>query len=287
MKKLVNRWLEDLARRGLRPATIEGRRRILERFEECGFSLEEFGKRLSRGQVYAQVQRSVVRLFLRFAGRREEAESIRIPKIAKPPILAPSVGDVRMFLLALEGNTPQAIRNRAMAELLYSAGMRACEVIRLRVGDLDLVARIARVEGKGGRVRSAPFGPSAAAWIAQYLEVARLKLSPRSDALFVGRWGRPLRNFDLCGLFARVRSRIATSVPITPHALRRAAASHCQERGMHLREIQEFLGHARMETTVRYTAIEPGELRRVVERAHPRGRMKMQKACLDTPRMPR
>jgi integrase/recombinase XerC len=141
--------------------------------------------------------------------------------------------------------------------------MRGCEVARLRLEDVDLAARVVRVHGKGGRERSAPLGKAAAEWLSRYLVDGRSSLNPTCDAFFAGATGRRL---EVAGIRARL-------VPLTPHDLRRAAAAHCQARGMNIREIQEFLGHADLNSTARYTGFDLAELRDIIERYHPRARL--------------
>lgn len=160
-------------------------------------------------------------------------------------------------------------------ETIYSAGIRACEVRRLLVSDVDFTDGVLRVQGKGGHERRSPLGRSALQWLVRYLEEARPKLKPRSEALFVTRYGLA---FSPSGMSIRLQHLAdgvpTTTVRVTAHALRRAAAAHCQQAGMSVREIQEFLGHLQLDTTIRYTGIGRRDLAQAVERFHPRGQMK-------------
>lgn len=263
MRRKVGEYLSFLAGEGYAASTLAARRKTLALFDRCGFRVPGFLRRLSSGPHLRRMQISHLRLFLRFA-RRKEAASIRLPRAPRPPPLwAPGVEEVKRFLVSLEGSDPISIRDRAMAELIYSAALRACEAARLRLPDVDFAGRLLRVQGKGRRQRMAPFGRAAAEWIVRYLSQARPKLRPDGEALFVGRGGRPLG-------VAAIRSRLR---PLTPHRLRRAAATHCLAGGMNLREVQELLGHADLKNTARYTGVREAELRKVLQEHHPRGAM--------------
>lgn len=158
-------------------------------------------------------------------------------------------------------------------ETIYSAGLRACEARRLVVSDVDLKDGVLRVQGKGGRERRSPLGPSALQWLVRYLEEGRPKLKPRSEALFVTKLGLPYSPSGMSIRLQHLADRVKTSARVTAHALRRGAAAHCQQAGMNIREVQELLGHLRLNTTIRYTGIERRELAEAIEKFHPRGLM--------------
>jgi len=269
--------LAHLAQAGYSPQTIYGRRRALARFLACGGCVERFRGGLPASLYSAHDELSHVRSFLTWAGREGEAEAIRLPRLPEPvPLTPPSRDDVRRFLAALVPRSPAGLRDRAIVELIYSSALRACEVRRLKLADVDLAKGVVRVRGKGGRERIAPLGAAASGWLSRYLASARPLLRPRTDSFFASGFGRPLDYTSVVTIFDRRRGRVTTSVKITAHALRRAAAAHCQAAGMNVRELQEFLGHADLKSIDRYTGVRLEELRAVLERCHPRCAMRLE-----------
>jgi site-specific recombinase XerD len=167
---------------------------------------------------------------------------------------------VEAALDRLDGDGALALRNRALVELVYSAGLRSAEAVGLDLGDVDFEQEHVRVRGKGGKERVVPLGEEAAWWVAHYLERARPELvsAPPSTALFLSVRGRRLDTSTL--------RRISPH----PHRLRHAFATHLLEGGADLRTIQELLGHASLSTTQVYSHVDGKRLRRVYDRAHPR-----------------
>lgn len=169
--------------------------------------------------------------------------------------------------------TPLGVRDRALLELLYAAGLRVSELVALKVPALDLDARTCRVVGPGGRVREAPFGEPAADWLERYLvEVRPGWVAPgRCDALFVSRRGLPLSRQ---AVWYRIRHHAGSAGldpgSITPHVLRHSCASHLLRGGADVQSVQQLLGHADLGSTAVYTQTGREALRGLVER-HPRG----------------
>jgi integrase/recombinase XerC len=167
--------------------------------------------------------------------------------------------DVDRELEALEGDGPLALRNRALAELVYSAGLRSREAVDLDLADVDFEQEAVRVRGKGGKERIVPLGEEAAHWLARYLRDGRPHLARGAEnALFLSARGRRLDT-----------STLRRVVP-HPHRLRHAFATHLLEGGADLRVIQELLGHSSLGTTQIYSHVDGRRLRRVYDRAHPR-----------------
>ena len=183
-----------------------------------------------------------------FAPRRPR----RLPDAPKPV-------EVDAELAGLEGDGPLALRNRALVELVYSAGLRSAEAVGLDLADVDFEQELVHVRGKGGKERVVPLGEEAAYWTARYLREARPQLARGAvDALFLSARGRRL---DTSVLRRTLRH---------PHRLRHAFATHLIEGGADLRTIQELLGHASLSTTQIYSHVDARRLRRVYDRAHPR-----------------
>ncbi len=174
---------------------------------------------------------------------------------------APKLAEVERLLARFGGPDPLSIRNRALFELTYSAGLRTHEVVGLRLTDIDFERRTVHVAGKGGKERVVPLGDEARMALRRYLDASRGELAGGAeDALFLSHRGRPLDTSTLRRLLAN------------PHKLRHAFATHLLEGGADLRTIQELLGHASLSTTQTYSHVDSRRLRRVYDLAHPRAR---------------
>jgi site-specific recombinase XerD len=173
---------------------------------------------------------------------------------------APAAAEIERTLESLEGEGPVALRNRALVELVYSAGLRSAEAVGLDLGDVDFEQELVHVRrGKGGKERVVPLGEEAALWLARYLREARPLLARgANDAFFLSARGRRLDT-----------STLRRVVP-HPHRLRHAFATHLLNGGADLRTIQELLGHSSLSTTQVYSHVDPRHLRRVYDRSHPR-----------------
>jgi integrase/recombinase XerC/integrase/recombinase XerD len=185
---------------------------------------------------------------LALAGRRRR----RLPN-------APKQDETDELLAAYEGGEPLAVRNRALFELVYSAGLRAQEAAGLELADVDFEQELVHVRGKGGKERAVPLGEEAAYRLRRYLEDARPALVRGAEKrLFLSARGRPLDTSTLRRLLPN------------PHRLRHAFATHLLEGGADLRTIQELLGHSSLSTTQIYSHVDGARLRKVYDLAHPR-----------------
>ncbi len=172
---------------------------------------------------------------------------------------APKEQEIAALLELVEGDTPLALRNRALLELLYSGGLRSAEVVGLDLVDVDFEREAVHVHGKGGKERVVPLGEEAAHHVARYLRDGRPQLARGAvDALFLSVRGRRLDTSTVRRLFRN------------PHRLRHAFATHLLEGGADLRTIQELLGHSSLSTTQIYSHVDARRLRRVYDRSHPR-----------------
>jgi site-specific recombinase XerD len=268
-----------LATPALSQATRRAYRSDVEEF--CGW-LEEHGTKLDavdvriladyvawlggrRGRKLAPTTISrklaAVRAFLKHALGPERVPDARLaPRRPRRLPDAPATAEVERTLKALEGDGPIPLRNRALVELVYSAGLRSAEAVGLDLGDVDFEQELVHVRrAKGGKERVIPLGEEAALWLARYLREARAALATgANDAFFLSARGRRLDT-----------STLRRIVP-HPHRLRHAFATHLLEGGADLRTIQELLGHASLSTTQVYSHVDPRHLRRVYDRAHPR-----------------
>lgn len=199
------------------------------------------------------------------------ALELRAPKGERrlPEVLAPEQLD---RLLAGSGEDALARRDRALFELMYSSGLRLAETVALDLVDLDLAAGMVRVTGKGRKTRDVPVGRRARDALGLWLHARVTLASPGVTAVFVGRGGGRLgaRSVQLrLGRLARVNG---LEIPIHPHLLRHAFASHMLESSGDLRAVQELLGHANIATTQIYTHLDFQHLASVYDQAHPRAR---------------
>ena len=204
---------------------------------------------------------AAVRAFLRHAlGVARVPEARLAPRRPRRLPEAPKLRDVDAELESLEGDTPLALRNRALVELVYSAGLRSAEAVNLDLGDVDFEQELVHVRsGKGAKDRVVPLGEEAAHWVARYLWDARPTLAGgANDALFLSARGRRLDTSTLRRLVPH------------PHRLRHAFATHLLEGGADLRTIQELLGHSSLSTTQMYSHVDAKRLRKVYDAAHPR-----------------
>jgi integrase/recombinase XerC len=219
---------------------------------------------------------SCIRSFFRFLVRRgrvkrNAGEEILSPKL--PKLLPRALGVDEVFGL-LEKEAPQDLihlRDLAMIELLYGAGLRAQELVDLDLEKIDLRRRRVRVLGKGNKERIVPFGKKALAALSRWLEARATIASREEKAVFLSKEGTRL---STRGLRRRLHARVAEvglERKVTPHVMRHSFATHLLDGGADLRAIQEMLGHASLGTTQRYTAVSVEHLRRVYDAAHPLG----------------
>jgi site-specific recombinase XerD len=221
------------------------------------------GARRTRKLAPTTISRKLaaVRAFLRHALGPERVPDGRLaPRRPRRLPDAPTSAEIEQLLAALEGDGAIAIRNRALVELVYSAGLRSAEAVGLDLGDVDFEQELVHVRhGKGGKDRVVPLGEEAQHWLARYLRDARPELAAgANDALFLSARGRRLETSTL--------RRVAPH----PHRLRHAFATHLLEGGADLRTIQELLGHSSLSTTQIYSHVDPRHLRRAYDSAHPR-----------------
>lgn len=208
------------------------------------------------------------------ASHTDPTEPLRRPKSRRPLPMVPSLDQI--FAL-LDGSEEPAslyqIRDRAMLELLYAAGIRVGELVALDLHDVDLPTGTLRIQGKGKRERQAFFGPTAAQKLAAYLAVRQAyRPSPDNPALFLNHRGGRLSTRGVHFLVKKHSRRVGLSPQTSPHTLRHAFATHLLDNGADLRSIQELLGHQRLATTQRYTRVSMDHIMAVYDQAHPRAR---------------
>ncbi len=219
------------------------------------------------------------RAFYRFAAERDPGlkespcAGLRAPKSARrlPSVLTP---EQAVALMAIPGDDPLAVRDRALFELAYSSGLRLSELAGLDVAGIDVTNGEVRVWGKGAKERIVPVGAGAREAIRAWLEV-RAAL-PRADqkALFVGRSGARIGVRAIERRLARWAIERGLPQHVHPHMLRHSFASHVLQSSGDLRAVQEMLGHASIASTQVYTHLDFQALAKVYDAAHPRAKKK-------------
>jgi len=225
---------------------------------EYAAELGRAGRRLAPTTIGRKL--AAVRAFLRHAlGPERVPDASFAPRRPRRLPDAPRPEEVNGELDALTGDGPLAVRNRALVELLYSAGLRSQEAVDLDLADVDFDQELLHVRGKGDKERVVPLGEEASHRLAVYLRDARPKLARGAvNALFLSARGRRLDTSTLRRLLPH------------PHRLRHAFATHLLEGGADLRTIQELLGHSSLSTTQMYSHVDATRLRKVYDRSHPR-----------------
>jgi integrase/recombinase XerC len=202
------------------------------------------------------------------------AKGISGPKKQKP---LPKNLDVDEMdrLLSVDLNDPLSVRDRAMMELLYGAGIRLAELINLNVQDIHADSEEIRVIGKGSKERKVPFSGQASEWVTLWLKM-RSTLVKESDeaALFISRLGKRISHRNVQKRMAEWGLKQNVSSHISPHKLRHSFATHILESSNNLRAVQELLGHENISTTQVYTHLDFQHLAQVYDKAHPRAKKK-------------
>ena len=198
---------------------------------------------------------------------------VRPPRAARklPEVLSP---DEAVQLVSLEGDTPLALRDRALFEITYSCGLRVSEATGLDVESLDARAGEVRVTGKGSKTRIVPVGEAALAAVARWMGERPALAAPGEKALFVGSRGRRMTPREVQRRIKRWALAAGLQVDVHPHMLRHSFASHVLQSSGDLRAVQEMLGHASIASTQVYTHLDFQHLARVYDAAHPRARKK-------------
>ncbi len=205
--------------------------------------------------------------------KKDPARLIELPKsgVKLPDVF--SFDEIQKLLDSLDTTTPKGLRDAAMVELLYAAGLRVSELIHVKMAEISLEAGFVRVSGKGDKERVIPIGSHAREKIRAYLSHGRPKLLKErvSSYLFVARAGNPMTRQGFWKLLKRCSAQAGIKKEITPHSLRHSFASHLLEGGADLRAVQMMLGHVDISTTQIYTHVARDHLRKMHEKYHPRG----------------
>ncbi len=236
---------------------------------EAGYAKTSIARRLAS-----------LRSFFKF-GQREgwtktnPAKPLRNPRKGRSLPHFLSAEDIGRLLSTPPASTTMGLRDRAILETMYSAGLRVSETVGLNRGDLDFEDGILRVRGKGRKERLAPIGSYAAAALQKWL--AKARLNPREPAggmapVFLNKFGRRLTTRSVARMLEKHLQLASLDTRTSPHSLRHSFATHLLDRGADIRSVQELLGHKSLVTTQIYTHVSTAALREVYEKAHPRAK---------------
>ncbi len=291
----IDRFLHHLAvEKGLSQNTLDAYARDLQGYadlvRERGISgVEEITAEHTRNYFQAMRSRglsprstaralSTLKGFHKFLLQEQAVKENPLRRLRSPRVTPrlPSVltaGEVEGLLRQPNPSDARGIRDRAMLELMYAAGLRVSELIHLTVNDVNLEVGYVRTRGKGSRERIVPIGKAAGQALKGYLEGPR-RLSPfRSSqpTLFVGTRGRGITRQGFWKILKRYAQTAGIHKRITPHMLRHSFATHLLEGGADLRSVQSMLGHVDIATTQIYTHVSREHLKRLHQKFHPRG----------------
>lgn len=226
---------------------------------------------------------SAIRSFWRYLSQRALAEGNPAAAIRtrRPPRELPAAPDVDQMFKLLDGPMPSMadeslwVRDQAMLELLYSSGLRLSELSNLTLSALDLRQGLVTLQGKGRKTRIVPVGNTARAALLRWLEIRRTFIRDEDvDRVFLSRHGQGIGPRNIEKRVALHARRCGLEMPLHPHMLRHAFASHLLESSGDLRAIQELLGHSDISTTQIYTHLDFQHLAHVYDKTHPRSRRK-------------
>jgi len=224
---------------------------------------------------------AALRTFFRYLHRRgriqiNPAASIQAPKAEKHVPAVLSVDEVLKILSVFFGEGVLGLRNRAIAELFYSTGIRLSELTGLNLTDIDFSQELVKVRGKGRKERIVPAGFRALAAVRAYLdlraELVRKEFSWNEAPVFLSKSGERLAQRDADRILRKAVRRSGIVRNVSPHTLRHSFATHLLDAGADLRAIQEMLGHKSLSTTQKYTSVGISRLMEVYDRAHPRAK---------------
>jgi integrase/recombinase XerD len=203
----------------------------------------------------------------------DPSAAIDAPKLPRGLPKSLSETDVESLLAAPDVETPLGLRDRAMLETLYAAGLRVTELVGLPLAQLSLNQQVVRVMGKGSKERLVPLGEVAAEWLNRYISTARNQIldGRTSNDLFITVRGATMSRQMFWNIVKRYAIKAGISAAISPHVLRHAFATHLINHGADLRVVQLLLGHADITTTQIYTHVARERLKAIHAEHHPRG----------------
>ena len=185
--------------------------------------------------------------------------------------------DIELLLDAIDTETPLGLRDRAMFELMYAAGMRVSEVCDMTMEQILIDDDLILIRGKGNKERIVPLGGEAKKWLLEYIEHGRPSLEKgyfNEGILFLNNKGKQLQRKGIWFILKKLAEKADLHKPVSPHTFRHSFATHLLEGGADLRIVQEMLGHVDISTTQIYTHLDSTYLKEVHSSFHPRARRK-------------
>jgi integrase/recombinase XerD len=208
-------------------------------------------------------------------GRLRADPTLRLAAAKRPARFPKSLseGQVEQLLAAPDAESTLGLRDRAMLETLYATGLRVSELVGLTLTQLSMQEGLVRVIGKGAKERVVPLGEEARSWLERYLARARpaLLAGRTAEEVFVTQRGAGMTRQAFWQLIKRHAAVAGITVPLSPHGLRHAFATHLLNHGADLRVVQLLLGHADISTTQIYTHVARERLKSLHAQHHPRG----------------
>lgn len=291
---LVDAFLDAIwAERGLSRNTLDSYRYDLQglagRLAKRGLALEQAGRSdlldaLASGMQQGGSPRTVARRLSAFRqfyrwlvreGRKREDPTALIdaPRLGRPLPKVLSEAEVEALLAAPDTDTPLGVRDRAMLETMYAAGLRVSELVGLEAAQLNMRQGVVRVTGKGGKERLVPLGGESIDWVRRWMDEARpVLLKARTcPAVFVTARGAGMTRQAFWHRIKQLARRAEVTSKLSPHVLRHSFATHLLNHGADLRVVQLLLGHGDLSTTQIYTHVAREGLKRLHETHHPRG----------------
>ncbi|HZH33252.1 MAG TPA: site-specific tyrosine recombinase XerD, partial [Pyrinomonadaceae bacterium] len=239
----LRQWIADLSREGLSPTST--------------------GRMISAARGFFR--------FLQLDGhiKKNPADDLNAPQkgFYLPRFLNES--EIESLFAVPDIEIETGLRDRALLEVLYAAGLRVSESINLKISEVDLDAGVLTCHGKGSKQRRVPLGKSAVNWLLKYLEVRKENDNLANPLLFVSKAGKAISRQDAYNLVSACAEKCGLE-NVSPHTLRHSFATHLLQRGADSRSVQAMLGHADISTTQIYTHITDNHLKATYEQHHPR-----------------
>ncbi len=283
-------WLES----GLAKNTLDAYRRDLQMYEAWlrgrgkaldDTAIDDLENYMSFSYHHAKTKNStanrrltVFKRYFRWAVRERLVDADPTLKLLTPKRMPRNIGtlteaNVESLLAAPDVDTPLGLRDRTMLELMYASGLRVSELVSMKMFNLSRQENVVRILGKGSKERLVPFGQVASDWIERYLKEARPAIldGQQTDDLFVTARGAGMTRVMFWYVVKKNALAAGITVPLSPHTLRHAFATHLLNHGADLRAVQMLLGHADISTTTIYTHVARERLKALHAQHHPRG----------------
>jgi integrase/recombinase XerC len=270
---LLNDYLTDSLGRPPRPGEITplDLRTYVSALHEAGYAKSSVARRLAS-----------MRSYFKFSQREglcsdNPAKPLRNPRRERKLPHFLTGAEIGKLLSAPPRNEPLGLRDRAILETLYSAGLRVSELVGINLDDLDLQDGLVRVRGKGKKERLAPLGSYAVKAIQAWMKkrkVAKSEPQKNGSPLFLNKFGKRLTTRSVARMLEKYLKITGLDLRTSPHTLRHSFATHLLDGGADIRSVQELLGHKSLVTTQIYTHVSTAGLRQAYERAHPRAKKK-------------